>query len=892
MFIFVLQAVWLYIGDLAGKDLDSFIILKLLLYITPTLIPLILPLTILLVSIMVFGQFAENYEFAAMKSTGISLQRAMKSLSVFIVLLGVVTFIFSNNVIPWANYNVYNLRKNIAQVKPALAITKGQFNDIGSYNIKVADKSGENGEFLDNVVIHKKAATNAKNRTVIIAESGLLEGNGNSNMLQLILYKGNYYEEIVDKDPKQNRKKPYARSYFEEYTINVDIEGFNNVDMDDQSYDNRYNMLNVNELNLKIDSLYEKRSEALQNFSTTLYNRTSIGLLNKNITPKRDSIFKGDVLSLFTNKTKIQLLNLAKNTITSTKQIISSNKQNFSAQTKWRNKHVISLHEKYVLSFACIILFFVGAPLGALIRKGGIGLPLVIAILLFLTYHFIGIFAKNSSLDNSINPIVATWLSTAIMFPLSIYLTGRATKDRPLFESEGLFSPLKKLFGITSKTLVFDTNVLDVNSEAYKTLTGYDNNKLIDVVKHYRQYDYNIAYKNSSVAILESRGITKQELKFGGNLTDYNYEESLRLKYLFEENSKLAFVLYVITVIFALPGAVLRNNGFPTFGSALLYIGIAIGVFYLFALIKSYSDYINLYKQLGKKSVSNYIVFFILGLPLNALSYIFVVKQINKDLKISALKRSETKAETQSVILDLEGFKAKYDAYKIYNKYALIFFGFAVVLFVLHFVFKNNKLPAATSASIELSAISAFIFSVYSIVSAITFKKLYSFIDRKEGNNSILMTIVGFVIYPVVYILRHKKIAEEFSVEQVPQKTQSIILDLEGFNSKLVDYKTYAKYALIFFCLTVVLFVSHFIFKNNKLPAASSASIELSAISGFIFLVYSIISAMTFKTLYKFINYSKSANTIPLTIISFITYPMVYILRQKKIAEDFSAEKK
>ncbi|WP_084142369.1 LptF/LptG family permease [Psychroserpens burtonensis] len=762
MFIFVLQAVWLYIGDLAGKDLDSFIILKLLLYITPTLIPLILPLTILLVSIMVFGQFAENYEFAAMKSTGISLQRAMKSLSVFVVLLGIVTFIFSNNVIPWANKNVYNLRKNIAQVKPAMAITKGQFNDIGSYNIKVEDKSGENGEFLKNVVIHKKAATNAKNRTVIIAESGLLEGNENSNLIQLILYNGNYYEEIVNRDPKQNRKKPYAKSYFEEYTINVDLEGFNDVDMDDQSYDNRYNMLNVNDLNYTIDSLYEKRIVALKNFSTTLYNRTSIGTLNKNILPQKDSIFEGDILSLFNDKTKIQLLNLSKNSITSTKQIISSNKQNFTTQTRWRNKHVISLHEKYVLGIACIILFFVGAPLGALIRKGGIGLPLVIAILLFLTYHFIGIFAKNSSLDDSINPIAATWLSTAIMLPLSIYLTRRATKDRPLFESEGLLNPLKKLFGIKSKILVFDTNVLDINSEEYSTLLSYDNSKLIDVVKHYRQYDYDIGYKNSSIAILESRGITKQELKFGGNLTDHAYEESLRLKYLYEENSKLAFILYVIAVIFVLPGAILKNNGFPTIGNSLYVISLCIGVIYLFALMKSFIDNSNLNKQLGTNNVSNVIIFLLLGLPLYFIFYFFQKKKINEDLKISAKKSASISPE----ILDREGFKSKHKDYKTYAKYALIFYSFTVILGVLFFVFKNNKVPAAASASIELSAVSSFIFLVYLIISSITFNKLYAFINHSKNANTILWTILGFIIYPVIYISRQKKITEDTSTEK------------------------------------------------------------------------------------------------------------------------------
>ncbi|OUR97718.1 hypothetical protein A9Q86_16020 [Flavobacteriales bacterium 33_180_T64] len=765
MFIFVLQAIWLYIGDLAGKDLDTFIIIKLLLYITPTLIPLILPLTILLVSIMVFGQFAENYEFAAMKSTGISLQRAMKSLSVFIVLLGVVTFIFSNNVIPWANYNVYNLRKNIAQVKPALAISKGQFNEIGTYNIKVEDKSGENGQFLKNVVIHKKASRGSKNRTVIISESGELKSSENSNILQLVLYKGNYYEDIYSKNPKQNKKKPHAKSFFEEYTINVDLEGLNDVDIDNKSYDNRYNMLDVTALSYTIDSLYDKKSESLKTLSKTLYNRTSAATLNENINPKKDSLFNGThIIELFNNKTKVQLLNLASNTINSTKQIISTNKKNFVSNTKWRNKHVQSLHEKYVLGLACIILFFVGAPLGALIRKGGIGLPLVIAILLFLTYHFIGIFAKNSSLDDSLNPVIATWLSTGIMLPLSIYLTRRATKDRPLFESDGLLQPFKKLFGIKSKTLSYDTSVLDTNSEAHITLNSYANSKLIDVVKHYRNYDYGIEYKNSSVAILESRGITKQELKFGGNLTDHKYEESVRLKYLYEENSKLAFVLYIIALVLTLPGSILKNNGFPTVGNVLFITGILVEIFYLFALIKSFIDHSNLNKQLGKSNTSNAIMFLLLGLPLYFVFYFFQKKKISEDLKMSARKKEDT--ELQVEILDTKGFTFQLDSYKSYSKFAYIFFCLAIILFVLFLVFRNNKLPAAASASVELSAISAFIFLIYTVASSISFNKLYSFINHNKNSKHLLWSILGVLLYPIAYNLRRNKITEDFSAEK------------------------------------------------------------------------------------------------------------------------------
>ena len=769
MFIFVLQAIWLYIGDLAGKDLDTFVIVKLLLYVTPTLIPLILPLTILLVSIMVFGQFAENYEFAAMKSTGISLQRAMKSLSVFIVLLGVVTFIFSNNVIPWANYKVFNLRKNIAKVKPALAITKGQFNEIGTYNIKVEDKTGENGQFLKTVVIHKKASNGSKNRTVIVSDSGELKSNENSNILQLVLYSGNYYEEIFSKNPKQSQKKPHAKSYFEEYTINVDLEGLNDVDINDESYDNRYNMLTTSQLTYTIDSLYKKETASLKTFSNTLYNRTSVATLNNNISPKKDSVFDGkSIIDLFNTRTKLQLLNLSANTINSTKQIITTNKKNFNSNTKWRNKHVHSLHEKYVLGLACIILFFVGAPLGALIRKGGIGLPLVIAILLFLTYHFIGIFAKNSSLDDSLNPVLATWLSTGIMLPLSIYLTRRATKDRPLFESEGLLEPLKKLFGIKSKALTYTTDVLPITSEAYLTLEKYDDKKLIDVIKHYRQYNYNIEYRNSALSILNSRGITEQQLKFGGNLTDHKYEESLRLKYSYEENSKLAFILYGLSLVMILPGAILRNNGYPSIGNVLVITGNLLSILYLFTLIKSFIDHSNLNKLLGKNKASNALMYLLLGLPLYFVFYFYQKKKINEDLRTNNIIKTKvetpiTSASSIASVRDNEGFVNQYETYKTYAKFSMIFYGVGLLLMALHFVFRNNELIAATTASLELATISGFIYIIYYILSSIHFSKVYSYTNETLSNKNVLWTFVGFVLYPIVYIFRRNKIARDVS---------------------------------------------------------------------------------------------------------------------------------
>ena len=192
MLIFVLQSVWLYITELAGKDLDISVIAKFLVYVTPRLIVLVLPLTILLASIMVFGSFAENYEFAAMKSTGISLQRAMRSLSIFIVGLAITTFFFANTVMPCAEFNFYNLRKNIAKVKPALAIAEGQFNQLGSINIKVDEKSGDRGQYLKGVIIHQKKGNSPGNYTVIISKTGELASSEDSDVLKLVLFDGNF----------------------------------------------------------------------------------------------------------------------------------------------------------------------------------------------------------------------------------------------------------------------------------------------------------------------------------------------------------------------------------------------------------------------------------------------------------------------------------------------------------------------------------------------------------------------------------------------------------------------------------------------------------------------------------------------------------------------------
>ena len=444
MLIFLLQSVWLYIAELAGKDLELDIILKFLIYVSPRLVILVLPLTILLSSIMVFGSLSENYEFAAMKASGISLQRSMRSLIFFTFILGIITFFFSNNVAPIAEYNFHNLRKNISKVKPSIAIAEGQFSQIGDYNIKVENKFGNDGKLLDKVIIHQKK-NKPGNFTVIKSKTGEIVSSEGSNILQLKIYDGNYYDEIISEDYSKKIKKPFVKSYFEEYLINIDIASLNEVDFNEEDDINRHSMMKVKELKTTIDSLKEKKIEDIAVVSSKMFNRSNFKTINYNLNPNEDINYENEnFLNLFQPKKQKQLYDLAISSVKSTISIVKSNKTIQSFRKENLNKHIMTMHDKFSLGFACIILFFIGAPLGTIIRKGGYGLPLVISILLFLAYHFLGIFSKNLAEDSSINPILASWLSTLIMLPFSIYLTYRATNDKSVFNFGDILVSLYK----------------------------------------------------------------------------------------------------------------------------------------------------------------------------------------------------------------------------------------------------------------------------------------------------------------------------------------------------------------------------------------------------------------------------------------------------------------
>ena len=446
-FIFILQSVWLFIAELAGKDLDLIMVLKFLLFAMPRIIPLVLPLSVLLASIMTFGNLAENYEFAAMKSAGISLQRAMKSLIIFISILSIVAFSFANNVIPYAEYKFINFRRNIAQLKPALAIAEGQFSNVGLYSIKVNKKSGVNGNTLTGITIHKKSAMGEGNKTVIKAKNGLLISSENSNTLQMVLNNGYYYEDIIPKKYEDRSKMPFAKSSFKRYVINIDLSKLNKVDVNDASITNTNTMLNVSELNYTLDSLHKNMNTDIISFSENINQRIGIQRIAKTVVPiRKQKSLPNNLLSVFSNDKKLAILNFASSNIDNTLLSITGTNAELEFKQKNINGHILAFYDKFVIAFACFLMFFIGAPLGAIIRKGGLGLPIVFAVLIFISFHFINTFGKRISQENGLSPFIGAWMSSFILSPLAILLTYRATNDIGLINMDVVLAPFQKIF--------------------------------------------------------------------------------------------------------------------------------------------------------------------------------------------------------------------------------------------------------------------------------------------------------------------------------------------------------------------------------------------------------------------------------------------------------------
>ena len=446
--IFIIQTFWLYVDELAGKGLDIFTIGKFFIYFSPKLVPLVLPLSVLLASLMTYGTLSENSEFIAMKSNGISIIRTMFGLLIFHVFLGIGAFYFSNHVVTYGELKSYNLRKNLAKLKPTLAIREGIFNDIGDMNIKVSRKYGDNEQYLEDIIVHKISFNDEVNRIVIKAESGEIASN-NENYLQLILKNGNRYEEVIAEDAADKQKYPHAKVYFQEYLMNIDISEFNNVDLDEENYRSTYKMQKISQLKTSVDTLkinFDRDKDVFGKSMANSHPLRRLPNLNDNQTDSKKPIF-----DYMESKEKYSIINVLQNSESEVDILlrqINNKKKTYFLQQKLINLHTLTINEKYTIVFACIFLFLIGASIGAIIRKGGIGLPLVLSICIFLTYHYIGVFGKNAAEDSTIDPYVGSWISTVVIAPFAIYLTRIVSQDGRLnfIYADKLLNLFRRLF--------------------------------------------------------------------------------------------------------------------------------------------------------------------------------------------------------------------------------------------------------------------------------------------------------------------------------------------------------------------------------------------------------------------------------------------------------------
>ncbi|MFT5761854.1 MAG: lipopolysaccharide export system permease protein [Polaribacter sp.] len=448
LFALVMQALWLAFEDIAGKGIDLIFILKFLFYTALTVIPQALPIAILLSSIMTMGNFSENYEFAATKSAGISLQRLIRPLIILTILFSFVNFLFLNNIFPYAMFKQKNLYVNLKNQEPSMALIPGGFNtEIPGYHIKFDEKYGDNDNFLKNVMIYD-LSENRWNNKIITAKTGKIINKEGSTYMTLVLYNGQFFEEHLN--PKTENNMPASMGTFEEHTIIINLP--NDSLLEEEKLKNFPNMKNLSQLKDTIPYYNDDFREYIKGRAKNLY----INADAKKLVPSQnDSILtrlQPHVLQNFDKRTQLRLVNSSISENKTALDIIKNKKGTFKFKRKVLNVYETEYYNRIAFSLSCLILFFIGAPLGSIIRKGGFGLPMILAISIYVLYFFANTFGRNLAEDSSISAFLGSWISAILMIPIAILLTRRATKDMGIFNIDVFLQPITTFFKkITSK---------------------------------------------------------------------------------------------------------------------------------------------------------------------------------------------------------------------------------------------------------------------------------------------------------------------------------------------------------------------------------------------------------------------------------------------------------
>jgi lipopolysaccharide export system permease protein len=462
VFILLMQFLWKYIDDLVGKGLEWYIILKLLFFASTTVVPMALPLAILLSSLMTFGNFGEHYELVTMKAAGISLFRIMRPLIFVSVLISVFAFYFSDVILPKANLKFLSLLFDIREKKLAFNLREGVFyNGIDGFVIRVGKKDADGNTIRDVMVYdHTKHMGNV---SMTIAEWGRMELSSDKRFLVFRLYNGSNYEERIDLH-RNEITRPFQRTRFSEQYQMFDLSGLQLTRTDENLFKKNYEMQNIRQLRFSIDSIGTdlnrqkkiERDNMVNNFVVlsgrdTMTNAFKRKPANNPSSHKNRRFLASSVINSFNPEDRSSIIAAAANTANSVKENASVAGENFAILQKLIYKHQIVYHKKFTFSIACFLLFFIGAPLGAIIRKGGLGMPAIISTLFFILYWIISFIGEKYAAEGVLPVWQGMWIASVILLPIGIFLTRKATNDASLLDVDSWIKFFQKLFRIQTE---------------------------------------------------------------------------------------------------------------------------------------------------------------------------------------------------------------------------------------------------------------------------------------------------------------------------------------------------------------------------------------------------------------------------------------------------------
>ena len=446
VFVFTLQFFWLYLDDMVGKGLNMMILLKLIGYVIVHWVPLALPLSMLLSGIMTFGNLGESFEIVAIKSAGISLLRFMRPLIITACGISLIAFVFLNFFIPVAELKLETLKHDIILKQPAFDIKEGVFyNKLRGFVIKIGKKEKDDST-IRNVVIFE--GNNNIQDNLITAESGIMRITNDKKFLEFVLYNGWRYQE---KGMQNSMNTDYIRMGFKQYSKLLDLSSLEMGKTNEEGLERNPKMLSIRQIDYTIDSLVISKKELRKKFDKnidTSFQFVTIKI-NKPIPIKNKKIARAKKFDdLIPDSLKF---NVYQNSIIHNNLAIES-LHNITTDLKTKSDslriHEIEWHKRFTYSIACLVLFLIGAPLGSIIRKGGLGTPMVFAIIFFSIFYLLNTFGEKLAKENVMSAFAGIWLSIFVLLPVAFFLIFKAMRDSQLFNNEFYFRLFRKIKSI------------------------------------------------------------------------------------------------------------------------------------------------------------------------------------------------------------------------------------------------------------------------------------------------------------------------------------------------------------------------------------------------------------------------------------------------------------